>query len=262
MLTCYDYPTARALTRGGIDLLLVGDSVGPNILGLASVRDVTVEMVCHHVGATRRGAGDAWIVADLPFGAFSDASVAIQNGRRLLDAGANLVKMEGGLEEVPLLEAMVREGIPMVAHIGHKPQQYETGSRVVGADASSALQTLREAKAFEKAGAAIVLMECVPARVAEAITTRLHLPTIGIGAGPGCDGQVLVVADLLGWFQNTFRFALHLDDFAARTAEVAAEFHRRVQGGEFPTAEQSFGIRMEEYEAFLRQAGDEEVGAS
>lgn len=251
MLTCYDAPMARALTAGSVPMLLVGDSVGPVMLGLESVRDVTAEMIAHHTAAVRRGAPGAVIVADLPHASLATVERAVADAERLVRAGADMVKIEAGAEEARLVRAVAEAGFFVMGHAGHKPQRHEGGSRVAGAGAEEARRVFEDAAALQEAGASVVLFECVPARVAAEITRRLAVPTIGIGAGAGCRGQVLVVADLLGWYDNPFRFLLRLDDFAGRAREAAAEFARKVRAGEFPDESRTFRIKPEEFDKFV-----------
>lgn len=260
MLACYDAPTARSLWEGGVRLLLVGDSVGPVLLGLASVREVTVGMIAHHTAAVRRGAPEAVVVADVPDEAMGDARSVCEAARRLAEAGADMVKIEADSSQAPLVRALSEKGFWVMGHTGHKPQRHEGGSRVEGATAASALRVFHDAMALAEAGASAVLFECVPERVAGEITRRLKVPTIGIGAGNGCRGQVLVAADMLGWYDNPFRFLIRLDDFAGRAKTAAAEYARLVVSGEFPAPEHTFKIREEEWLAFLEALPEEPAG--
>ncbi len=253
MLTCYDAATARSLQEAAIPLLLVGDSLGPAVLGLESVRDVTVEMIAYHTAAVRRGALKTPIVADLPFESVVSIPKALYAANRLLDAGADMVKIEAGADDIQLVSEMVDRGFVVMGHVGHKPQRYVSGPRVTGAQSEDALQVYKDAMALQKAGASVVLFECIPARVAAEITKRLKVPTIGIGAGAGCRGQVLVIADLLGWTDKSFRFLIKLENFYMRTCNAAKIYAEKVRSGVFPDDDHSFRIEPEVLSRFMEK---------
>jgi 3-methyl-2-oxobutanoate hydroxymethyltransferase len=209
VLTAYDYPTARLLDESGIDLILVGDSVGMVVLGYPDTTLVTMEEMLHHTRAVARGVQRACILADLPIASYDTPELAVQNARRLIEAGAHAVKLEGGASHVPQIRALHEAGIEVMAHIGMQPQRVriEGGYRVKGKTPEEADRLVADADAVEKAGAFGLLLELVKSDVATRITSALSIPTIGIGAGPDCDGQVLVIHDLIGlfpWFTPKF----------------------------------------------------------
>jgi 3-methyl-2-oxobutanoate hydroxymethyltransferase len=202
MLTAYDYPTAKLVAEAGVDLILVGDSLGMVVLGYDSTVPVTVDEMVHHTKATRRGAPEAFVVADLPFLSYGTAEQALTAASRLMkDAGADSVKLEGGAEMAPIIEALVRAGVPVMGHVGRTPQTASAlgGYKLQGKDEANARRILDGAIALERAGCWGVVLELVPGPLARLITERIGIPTIGIGAGPHCDGQVLVFHDLVGF---------------------------------------------------------------
>ncbi len=208
-LTAYDYPTARLLDESGIDIILVGDSVGMVVLGYEDTTLVTLEEMLHHTRAAARGVKNALLVADLPIHTFDTPEQALATARRFVDAGAQAVKLEGGTSHVPQIEAITRAGIPFMAHIGMLPQNVreEGGYKVKGRTQSEAQSLIADALAVEKAGAFSVVLEIVQAETAKQITKALSIPTIGIGSGEHCDGQILVTHDLIGlfpWFTPKF----------------------------------------------------------
>ena len=208
-LTAYDYPTARLLDESGIDIILVGDSVGMVVLGYEDTTQVTLEEMLHHTRAAARGVKRALLVADLSIGTYDTPAEAVANARRLVEAGAQAVKLEGGVSHVPQIEAIVRENIPLMAHIGMLPQsvRLEGGYKVKGRGAEAAERLIEDARAVEAAGAFSVVLEIVAADAARQITEAISIPTIGIGSGEHCDGQILVTHDLIGlypWFTPKF----------------------------------------------------------
>ncbi len=226
MLTAYDYPAARLLDEAGVDVLLVGDSVGMVVLGYPDTTLVTMDEMVHHTRAVARGTTRALILADLPFRSYETPEAALTNAQRLIDAGAHGVKLEGGAARVAQIRALVAAGIPAMAHIGMMPQnvRIEGGYRMKGKTPEQADALLTDAAAVESAGAFGILMELVVPEVAARITDSVRIPTIGIGAGPGCDGQVLVLHDLIGlfpWFTPKF---------ATPRASTAEEIRKAVAG--------------------------------
>ncbi|HTR42864.1 MAG TPA: 3-methyl-2-oxobutanoate hydroxymethyltransferase [Pseudomonadales bacterium] len=225
MLTAYDYPMARLLDESGVDLVLVGDSLGMVVLGYPDTTSVTMEHMVHHCRAVVRGAKSAFVVADLPIGSVDTPEVAVQNAMRLYEAGAHGVKLEGGVTRCREIAAIVEAGIPVMGHIGMLPQRVlvEGGYKIKGKTPIEAAQLCADAVAVEKAGAFAVVMELVRHEVAHEITTTITIPTIGIGSGPDCDGQVLVIHDLVGlfpWFTPKF---------ATPHAHVAVAIRKAVQ---------------------------------
>jgi 3-methyl-2-oxobutanoate hydroxymethyltransferase len=209
VLTAYDYPTARLLDESGVDVLLVGDSVGMVVLGYPDTTHVTMDEMLHHTRAVARGAKRAMIWADLPIASYDTPTQALKNARRLMDAGAHAVKLEGGRSHLAQIGALANAGIPVMAHIGMMPQsvKLEGGYRIKGKTAEQADALLEDALAVEAAGSFALLLELVVPTVSKIISARLSIPTIGIGAGLECDGQVLVTHDLIGlfpWFTPKF----------------------------------------------------------
>jgi 3-methyl-2-oxobutanoate hydroxymethyltransferase len=208
-LTAYDYPTARLLDESGIDIILVGDSVGMVVLGYDDTTNVTLDEMLHHTRAAARGVKRALLVADLPIHTYDTPEEAVETARKLVDAGAQAVKLEGGASHVAQIEAITRTGIPFMAHIGMLPQSVreEGGYRIKGRNQSEAEALLVDARAVEGAGAFSVVLEIVVSDIARQITGKIGIPTIGIGSGKHCDGQILVTHDLIGlfpWFTPKF----------------------------------------------------------
>ncbi|MFL6537165.1 MAG: 3-methyl-2-oxobutanoate hydroxymethyltransferase [Chthoniobacterales bacterium] len=229
-LTAYDYPTARLLDESGIDIILVGDSVGMVVLGYEDTTEVTLDAIIHHTAAVARGVKRALLVADLPIHTYDTPDQALQNSRALIAAGAQAVKLEGGKSHVPQIQAIVAAGIPFMAHIGMLPQSVreEGGYKVKGKTAAEADALMEDAKAVEHAGAFSVVLEIVKSDVAREITKTLRIPTIGIGSGQHCDGQILVTHDLIGlfpWF--TPKFVSPEASVAEEIRKAAAAFIRR-----------------------------------
>lgn len=252
MLTAYDYPFARLLDEVGIDVILVGDSVGNVVLGYPDTLPVTMDEMLHHTRAVSRGVSRGLVIGDMPFMSYNVTTTeAIRNaGRFIKQAGADLVKLEGGEAVAETVAAIVRAGIPVCGHLGLTPQTATQlgGYRVQGRTAAAARVILADAQRLEEAGASMIVLECVPARVAERISTSLRIPTFGIGAGPGCDGQVLVLHDMLGLGVGDFqpRFVKRLAELADATRTAVAAYRDEVVAGTFPAAEHSFTIPDEE----------------
>src|SRR5581483_6556126 len=199
-LTAYDYPTARLLDESGIDIILVGDSLGMVVLGFEDTTEVTLEMMLHHTAAVARGVKRALLVADMPIGTYDTPNEALATAKRLVDVGAQAVKLEGGASHVAQIEAITRAGIPFMAHIGMLPQSVreEGGYKVKGRTQTEADALIADAKAVEQAGAFSIVLEIVLPDVARRISEAIAIPTIGIGSGENCDGQILVTHDLIG----------------------------------------------------------------
>lgn len=206
MLTAYDYSTAKLFDETGVDSMLVGDSLGMTMLGYDSTLPVTMEDMIHHTKAVVRGAKNALVVGDMPYMSYHlSVQQAVENaGRFIKEAGAQAVKLEGGAAFCPEIEAMTRASIPVVGHLGLTPQSINAfgGFKVQGKSEEAARKIIEDAQALEAAGAFAIVLECVPAKLAEIITAKVAVPTIGIGAGAGCDGQVLVYQDMLGMYDN------------------------------------------------------------
>ena len=238
MLTAYDYPTARILDDVGIPMLLVGDSLGQVMLGYESTVRVTMAEMLHHTKAVVRGTRRAMVIGDMPFLTYSSVDEALENaGRFLQDAGAQAVKVEGGVRSARIIEAMVKAGIPVQGHIGWTPQaQLGMGGKVKvqGKDRTQARALLADAMAVQEAGAFSIVLELLPAQLAGAITDRLRIPTIGIGAGPLCSGQVQVITDLLGFGDFVPRHARTYAHLRETIGEAARAYAADVLGGTFP----------------------------
>jgi len=257
-LTAYDYPTARLLDEAGVDILLVGDSLGMVVLGHESTLPVTVDEMLHHARAVRRGTRHALLVADMPYGSYhDDPHEAVRNAVRFVkEAGAEAVKIEGGERRLDMISRLVEAEIPVMGHIGLTPQSVNAfgGFRVQGKSASAADQLLRDARAVEAAGAFSVVLESIPRELAARITAELRIPTIGIGAGPDCDGQVLVIHDLIGMsFGHKPKFARRYAEVGQIISRAAAEYCRDVREGTFPSDEESYHSRAEQRGTLIPQ---------
>ena len=249
MLTAYDFPTARLAAEGGIDLILVGDSLGMVVLGYESTLPVTVDDMVHHTKAARRGAPEAFLIGDLPFLSYGTPEQALASAARLMkDAGADSVKLEGGEEVVPVVQALVRAGVPVLGHVGLTPQTASAlgGYKLQGKDEETARRVLEGAMALERAGCWGVVLELVPAPLAKLVTERIAIPTIGIGAGADCDGQVLVFHDLVGMFSTfTPTFVKRYTEAGAAIKAAISRYAAEVRSGAFPAEGQSFRMKDE-----------------
>ena len=259
MLTAYDYPTALAEDQAGVDSILVGDSLGMVVLGYANTLPVTMEEMLHHSRAVSRGAQYALLIGDMPFMSYQ-ASVedAVRNaGRFLQQGGMDAVKLEGGRERADAVRAIVGAGIPVMGHLGLTPQSVNQlgGFRPQGKTASAAKRLLEDALILEEAGAFSLVLESVPARLAEFVSRKLSIPTIGIGAGAGCDGQVMVTHDLLGLFDRfTPKFVKKYADFHGEMKRAFGEYLEEVQTRQFPGKEHSVEMGEEEWQEFVKIA--------
>lgn len=247
MLTAYDYTTARLLDEAGVNTILVGDSLGNVILGYEDTISVTVEDVIHHSAAVARGAKNALVVTDLPFMSYQTSVYdAVVNAGRLMKEGrAGAVKLEGGKEVCPQIKAIVSAGIPVVAHLGLTPQSINTfgGFKVQGKTEAAAKKLIEDAKAVEEAGAFLLVLECVPAKLAKLVTESINIPTIGIGAGAGCDGQVLVIYDMLGMFSDFKpKFVKHFANAGDMIREAVKTYIAEIDDGTFPAEEHCYKI--------------------
>jgi 3-methyl-2-oxobutanoate hydroxymethyltransferase len=256
MITAYDYTSAQIVDRAGIPIILVGDSLGMVVLGYQSTIPVTLDEMLHHTRAVARGSQRALIVGDLPFLSYATADLALRSaGRMMQEAGAHAVKLEGGAPMAPIMRRLTESGIPVMGHLGYTPQsEHQIGRRVQGRRADGARQLIEDALALEQAGAFAIVLELVPAQLARAITARLRVPTIGIGAGVGCDGQVQIWHDLLGTYtdfvpRHARRYASLADEIATALQSYAAD----VRASAFPTAEQSSSMDEEDLQEALAQ---------
>lgn len=257
MVTAYDLSSARLVDGAGIDLILVGDSLAMVMLGLDSTVPLTMDEMVHHCRAVARGASRSFLVGDLPFLSYqADVAEALRNAGRLLkEGGMGAVKLEGGRVMAPTIEAMVERGIPVMGHIGLTPQSVSQlgGYRVQGKTAAGARRLLDDALALERAGCFSIVLESVPEPVARAISERLAVPTIGIGAGAGCDGQVLVYHDMLGLFDDFEpRFLKRYARLGQEAHRALVEYREDVEARRFPAAEHTYPMPDDEREAFLR----------
>ena len=264
-LTAYDCPTALALDAAGVDLILVGDSLGMVVLGYETTLPVTMDEMLHHCRAVARGAKRAFLTGDMPFLSYqADVAEAVRNaGRFLAEAGMDSVKLEGGGEMAITVRAIVSAGIPVMGHIGLTPQSVHQlgGYRAQGRSATAARALLEDALELQQAGCFAIVLESVPARVATLISERLTVPTIGIGAGAGCDGQVLVSHDLLGLFDRfTPRFVKQYADLRGEMLCAFERYHTDVRGREFPASEHTFTIADDEWQVLLEGLEDEPPG--
>jgi len=242
MLTAYDAVTAEIVDEAGVDIVLIGDSMGNAVLGYDSTLPVTVDEVASRTGAVARGADEALVVADMPFLSFgADLQESVENcGRMLKEEGANAVKIESGEHTVELTERLSELGIPVMAHVGLTPQSVnQTGYTRQGSDPEQAKEIARLAREHEEAGAFACILEHIPANLAAEITAELSIPTIGIGAGEACDGQVLVINDAVGLSEGTPPFADAFGNVRAEMESAVDEYLDAVESGEFPTAEHS-----------------------
>lgn len=245
MLTAYDYSMAAMIDKAGIDIVLVGDSLGNVVLGLDSTVPVTMDDMLHHCKAVSRGVGRALLVGDMPFMSYQvSREKAVENaGRFLKEAGCHAVKLEGGKNMAKVIECIVRAGIPVMGHAGLTPQTATAlgGYKVQGKDRESAEQLVADAEAVEAAGAFAIVLECVPSTLAAEITERLSIPVIGIGAGPDCDGQVLVTNDMLGMFGRFKpRFVREYAQLAPIIESALSAFIADVKNSSFPSDDESF----------------------
>ncbi len=245
MLTCYDYSTAKIQEAAGVNAILVGDSLGNVMLGLPDTLSVTMEDMITYGRSVARACHDTMVVIDMPFMSYQvSVEQAVMNAGRLMKEGrANAVKLEGGAAVCPQIKAITEAGIPVVAHLGLTPQSVNAlgGNRIQGKSEEAAKKLIADALAIEEAGAFALTLECIPAPLAQLITDKLSIPTIGIGAGAGCDGQILVYQDMLGLFSDyTPKFAKHFAELGAQMKEAFAAYVSEVQAGTFPAEEHTF----------------------
>ena len=250
VLTAYDYSTAKLLDQAGIDCILVGDSLGMVMLGYENTLQVTMADMLHHTRAVSRGTKSAFIIADMPFLSYHiTAEEAVRNaGRFIQEAGAHCVKLEGGKEMVETIKAIIRAQIPVVGHLGLTPQSVNMfgGFKVQGKSEIQAKKLLKDALLLEEAGVLAIVLECVPADLATLISEKLSIPTIGIGAGNGCDGQVLVIQDMLGMYSDfSPKFVKKYENLNEKIQNAVKEYIRETKDSTFPSLEHSFTIDEE-----------------
>ncbi len=245
MLTAYDYPMAHLIDSSGVDAILMGDSLGMVVLGYDSTVCVTMDEMIHHSKAVRRGVKRAFLIGDMPFMSYqASGEEAVRNaGRFVKEAGCDAVKVEGGEDVTPRVKEIIKAGIPVLGHIGLTPQSVSKlgGYRVQGKDSESAARLVKDALALEKTGCFAVILECVPRELAGRITEKLNIPTIGIGAGVSCDGQVLVTHDIIGYFDKFVpKFVKQYAKVGDTIREAVAKFKKETESGVFPDDEHSF----------------------
>ncbi len=250
MLTAYDYSTAKLVDEAGVNSILVGDSLGMVMLGYEDTLSVTMEDMIHHTAAVSRGAKNALVIADMPFMSYEPSvELAVKNAGRLMKEGrANAVKLEGGVRVAAQIKAITTAGIPVCAHIGLTPQSVNAfgGFKVQGKTEEGAQQMIDDALAIQEAGAFAVVLECVPAKLAALISEKLSIPTIGIGAGAGCDGQVLVYQDMLALFSDFKpKFVKHFGNIGPQMTAAFKAYDEEVKAGTFPAEEHTFKIDEE-----------------
>lgn len=260
MLTAYDYPSARLAQEAGMDVILVGDSLGMVVLGYDSTVPVTMADMIHHSRAARRGATDTFMLADMPFLTYQiSPAQALENAARLVqEGGCEGVKVEGGEEIAPQVRALTAAGIPVCGHIGLTPQSVTalSGYKVQGRTAEAAKKLLRDALALEDAGAFMIVLECIPAQVADHISRKLSIPTIGIGGGAQCDGQVLVFHDTLGLFDRFVpKFVKQFETLGVKAKQALSDYAGEVRSGAFPDAAHSFSMSEDQLQK-IYGAGD------
>lgn len=251
MLTAYDYPLAAMIDKAGIDLILVGDSLANVVLGLESTTEVTMEQMLYHAKAVRRAVRNAFIVGDLPYKSYQlNPADSVEAAQRFMkEAGCDAVKLEWFDRCFEAAEGIIKAGIPVMGHIGLTPQtaQATGGFKVRGKDAEAARRLIEQAVQLEKLGCFAVVLECVPDKIAELVTKKIKIPTIGIGAGAHCDGQVLVTYDMLGLFERfTPKFVKKYINLSELITKAVAQYKEEVTEGTFPAAEHSFTIKEEE----------------
>jgi 3-methyl-2-oxobutanoate hydroxymethyltransferase len=259
MLTAYDFPSAVLAMRAGVRFLLVGDSLGMVMQGHTTTLPVTLDAMVYHSAAVVRGAPEALVVADLPFLTYATPADAVTSARRLMqEAGAHAVKLEGGGAMAATVRHLTELGVPVMGHLGFTPQaQHQLGVRVQGKQAADAARLLKDAQALEAAGAFAIVLELVPAPLAAAITQRLSIPTIGIGAGAGCDGQVQVWHDVLGLLPDSKpRHAKRYAEIGAAIEAALSSYVAEVRAGSFPTAQNSSSMKDDELVRALAQLGE------
>jgi 3-methyl-2-oxobutanoate hydroxymethyltransferase len=251
MLTAYDYPIARLVDQAGIDMILVGDSLANVVLGLKSTTEVGMAEMIHHSKAVTRAVSRAMVVGDMPYESYQiNPEESVKNAEQFIkEAGCDAVKLEWFDKCLLVTEKIVKAGIPVIGHIGLTPQTADKlgGFKVQGKDAEAAAELIRQAEQLEKLGCFAIVLECVPDKIAQIITQKLKIPTIGIGAGVHCDGQVLVIHDLLGLFERyTPKFVKKYINLSPLILQALKDYKEEVQSGKFPDREHSFGIKEEE----------------
>ena len=250
MLTAYDYPFAQLVDAAGVDIVLVGDSLANVVLGLESTRDVGMNEMIHHAKAVNRAVKQAMLVGDMPYGSYRDPKTAVKNAQRFVkEAGCDAVKLEWADNCPVVTQAIVKAGIPVMGHVGLTPQTVnpKDGFKLQGKDAEAAEKIINQAKILQTKGSFSIVLECIPDKIAAIVTRKLKIPTIGIGAGASCDGQVLVTYDLLGLFHGFYpKFVKQYVDAHHLISEGIVRFRQDVESGKFPDAAHSYTMKDDE----------------
>ncbi|HON09777.1 MAG TPA: 3-methyl-2-oxobutanoate hydroxymethyltransferase [Chitinispirillaceae bacterium] len=246
MLTAYDFPSAQLEDEAGVDCVLVGDSVGTNILGYESEKEVTMDDMLHHLAAVRRGVKDAYLIVDMPFGSADDPFTAYRNAELMIEKGADCVKVEGWSDRKNVISCLAEKGIEVCAHIGYNPQIHGTKAKTYGKEKNQALELIESASVLEAAGAVLLIVEKIPDEISAIISSRLRIPVIGIGSGVSCDGQVLVLNDILGTGDRTFRHAKKYMDFRNLALQAIKNYREDVEKRIFPSEENLTHLSPEE----------------
>jgi len=242
MLTCYDATFARAMDRAGVDIVLVGDSLGMVVQGRATTVAVSVEELAYHVESVARGLERAFLLADLPFGSYYDETAAMESAVHLMQAGGAMVKLEGGGPMIEVVDFLTCRGVPVCGHLGLTPQSVHQlgGFKVQARDEAAAALLREEALALQSAGARLLVLECVPAALGAAVAAELHIPVIGSGAGAGCDGQVLVMHDMLGLVERPPKFVANFLADGGSVQDAFSAYVQAVRDGRFPTGQHTY----------------------
>lgn len=243
MLTCYDHPTAVLEEKAGIDVIFVGDSVGTNALGYRSETEVTMQDMIHHLKAVRRGVNRAYLLVDMPYRTYESPEAALENARLLLSQGADGVKLEGGAEREQVVMALSGNGVDVCAHIGYNPQIHDAKTKAQARTLEQAKDLIKGALILEKAGARLIVFELIPEGIGRLMTEKLSIPTIGIGAGSFCDGQVLVINDLLGITPFNLRHVRKYQNYQELTYQAICRFRQDVENSQFPTKAHSTSVQ-------------------
>ncbi len=257
MVTAYDYPTARIEAEAGIDIILVGDSVGTNVLGYQSEQEVTMADMLHHLKAVIRGAPESYVMVDFPYGAAPDPHTALQNADQFIDAGACMVKIEGWEERKSVVSSLTEKGTAVCGHIGYNPQFHGPKGRIFGKEVPVARELIHSAKCLEQAGVSMLIVEKVPEEIGRIISSTLSIPVIGIGSGRFCDGQVLVFHDIVGLAWRTFRHARAYANIRESTTAALLQYKRDVEGNNFPAEEQVSHISQAVLDEVTGAAGNQ-----
>lgn len=255
LLTAYDFPTAQLLDEAGIDILLVGDSVGTNVLGYKDEREVSMADMLHHLGAVVRGAKSAWVMVDMPYNSANDPFIACENARMMIERGADCVKIEGWEEKKNVVAYLSGQGIPVCAHIGYNPQIHGSKGKTFGKTTEQALNLINSAKVLEDSGAVMIIVEKVPQEITALISGNLRIPVLGIGAGRECDGQVLVINDVIGITPTVYKHTRKYMDFRSMVLKAATDFKSDIEKGSFPSEENTGHLSAEDLEEVLKAMG-------